>query len=128
MKRISMPAINMLMSYHWLGNVRELENTVERAVLVSNDDIINAYDLLPSLQTAQETKTHLLIAERKSDFNAMVASFEQELIVETIKEINVNIAAAARRLGITIRIIHYKIKKLNIAPDNYNGQVFNTIF
>lgn len=117
-RRISSPAINMLMAYHWPGNVRELENTIERAVLVSSDEVINAYDLPPSLQTAKETKTGLL-DEGKTDFLTMVAAFEEELIVEAIKETNGNVASAARKLGITPRIIHYKIKSLKIDPDQY---------
>ena len=117
-RRISSPAINMLMSYHWPGNVRELENTIERAILVSNDEVINAYDLPPSLQTAKETRTSL-IEDGKTDFLQMVAAFEEELIVEAIKDTNGNVAAAARKLGITPRIIHYKIRILNINAEQY---------
>lgn len=118
-KRISTPAINMLVAYHWPGNVRELENTIERAVLVSNDDVINAYDLPPSLQTAKETKTNIISPDGKTDFMKMIASFEEELIVEAIKDTNGNIAAASRKLGITPRILRYKIKTLNIEPEKY---------
>ena len=46
-KRITTPAIDMLMSYHWPGNVRELENCIERAVLLSNDDVIHGHHLPP---------------------------------------------------------------------------------
>jgi len=119
-RRISSPAINMLMSYHWPGNVRELENTIERAILVSNDEAINAYDLPPSLQTAKETRTNL-IEEGTADFTQMIAAFEEELIVEAIKETNGNIAAAARKLGLTPRIIHYKIRMLKIDTEQYKS-------
>src|SRR5258705_85530 len=44
-KRISTPAIDMLMSYHWPGNVRELENVLERAVLVCDGQVIHAHHL-----------------------------------------------------------------------------------
>jgi DNA-binding NtrC family response regulator len=50
-KRISTPALNMLMSYHWPGNVRELENVIERATILSEGGVIHGYDLPPSLQT-----------------------------------------------------------------------------
>jgi DNA-binding NtrC family response regulator len=50
-KRLSTPAINMLLSYHWPGHVRELENVIERAILLSDDDAIHGYHLPPSLQT-----------------------------------------------------------------------------
>lgn len=44
-KRLSTPAINMLMAYHWPGNVRELENCMERAVITAQDDCIYGYNL-----------------------------------------------------------------------------------
>ncbi|HBC87856.1 MAG TPA: sigma-54-dependent Fis family transcriptional regulator [Lentisphaeria bacterium] len=112
-RRISTPAINMMMAYHWPGNVRELENSLERAVLVTTNDVVNAYDLPPSLQTAQESGTSI-ITEEGASFETMVASFEKELIVDALKNNRWNVAAAARALNTTQRIMHYKIEKLNI--------------
>lgn len=116
-RRISTPAINMMTTYHWPGNVRELESCIERAVLMSSHDVITAYDLPPSLQTAQATGT--AIEKTGADFTTMVSSFERELIVDALKNNRGNVAGAARALGTTKRIIHYKIDKLNIKPDNY---------
>ncbi|QSH39975.1 sigma 54-interacting transcriptional regulator [Lentisphaerota bacterium ZTH] len=118
-KRISTPAINMMMAYHWPGNVRELENCVERAVLTANDDVIHGYNLPPSLQTGQATNTATIQNDINADFNTLVASFERELIVDALKLKRGNVAAASRHLGATPRIIHYKIKSLNIKPENY---------
>ena len=56
-KRISTPAIDMLISYHWPGNVRELENIIERAVLVCDGSVIHAHHLPPTLQTAEASDT-----------------------------------------------------------------------
>ncbi|MFZ2654890.1 MAG: sigma 54-interacting transcriptional regulator [Victivallales bacterium] len=112
-RRISTPAINMMVAYHWPGNVRELENSIERAVLVTTNDVVNAYDLPPSLQTAQESGTSI-VSEEGASFETMVASFEKELIVDSLKNNRWNVAAAARALKTTQRIMHYKIGKLNI--------------
>jgi len=117
-KRISTPAINMLMAYHWPGNVRELENCVERAVLTAQDDCIHGYNLPPSLQTGKESGTELL-PEGKASFNTLVDSYERELIVEALKRNTGNMSAAARDLGISPRVIHYKIGRLGITPDWY---------
>lgn len=117
-KRISTPAINMMMAYHWPGNVRELENCVERAVLTSTDGVIHGYNLPPSLQTDQETGTSLLPHEGAC-LTTMVASYERELIVDALKANRGNVAAAARMLGSTPRIIHYRIDKLGIQPGHY---------
>ncbi|MDD3885714.1 MAG: sigma 54-interacting transcriptional regulator [Victivallaceae bacterium] len=118
-KRLSTPAINMLMSYHWPGNVRELENCIERAVLTATDDCIHSYNLPPSLQTGQESGTELL-PEGKADFNTLLDSYSRELIVESLKRNNGNMSAAARDLGISPRVIHYQIGKLGITPAWYD--------
>ncbi len=116
--RISTPAINMLMSYHWPGNVRELENCMERAVLNSTDNVIHGYNLPPSLQTGDSHDDSVAKSE-KADFNTLVESFERELIEDALKTSNGNVAAAARKLGITQRIIHYKINQIGIKPERY---------
>ncbi len=108
-KRISTPAIDMLMRYHWPGNVRELENCIERAVLVCEDQVIHSYHLPPSLQTAESSNT---IPQLSLD-NA-VASYEKELIQDALKSTRGNCAKAARLLDSTERIISYKIKKYDI--------------
>ena len=56
-KRLSTPAIDMLMAYHWPGNVRELENCIERAVLLCEEGAIHSYHLPPTLQTGKESGT-----------------------------------------------------------------------
>ncbi len=120
--RISTPAINMLMSYHWPGNVRELENCIERAVLTASDTVIHGYDLPPSLQTGEASGTAVIHPDAKANFKTLVNSFERELIVEALKANAGNVAAAARQLGLSERIIHYKIDKLGITPEWYRSK------
>ena len=117
-KRLSTPAVNMLMAYHWPGNVRELENCIERAVLTASDDCIHGYNLPPSLQTGKEAGYELL-PEGKASFNTMVESFERELIVEALKKNRGNMSAAARDLDLSPRVIHYKINSYGITPEWY---------
>ncbi len=116
--RLSTPAINMLMAYHWPGNVRELENCIERAVLTAQDECIHGYNLPPSLQTGKESGTELL-PDGKVSFNTLVDSYERELIVEALKRNSGNMSAAARDLGLSPRVIHYKIGRLGITPEWY---------
>ncbi|MHB9293016.1 Nif-specific regulatory protein [Hollandina sp. SP2] len=108
-KRISTPALDLLTSYSWPGNVRELENCIERAVILSNDRVIHSYNLPPSLQSAVSTKT-----EPITTLEAALSRVEKELIIEALKISEGNMAAAARRLGITerqmgLRVRHYGI-------------------
>ncbi|MBN1408213.1 MAG: sigma 54-interacting transcriptional regulator [Calditrichaceae bacterium] len=113
-RRISTPAIDMLMRYHWPGNVRELENCIERAVLVCQDNVIHSYHLPPTLQTAESSNT----MSRQSLTNA-VFTYEKELIQEALKSASGNKARAARLLDTTERILGYKIEKYEINVNRF---------
>jgi Nif-specific regulatory protein len=108
-KRISTPAIDMLMSYHWPGNVRELENVIERAALVCEGNVIHGYHLPPTLQTAEGSGT-----VTKMSLDQAVSAFEKDLIQDALKTARGNRARAARMLDTTERILGYKVKKYEI--------------
>ena len=113
-RRISTPAIDMLMSYHFPGNVRELENAIERAVLVCDSNVIHGHHLPPTLQTAEQSGT-----VNDLSLSAAVQRFEQNLIMDTLKSADGNVAKAARMLESTERILGYKIKKYAIDPSRF---------
>lgn len=115
-KRISTPAIDMLMRYHWPGNVRELENCIERSVLVCEDQVIHSYHLPPTLQTAESSNT-----TPRMSLDEAVASYERELIQDALKSTNGNKAKAARLLNTTERIIGYKIEKYAIDAKRFRN-------
>jgi Nif-specific regulatory protein len=104
-KRISTPAIDMLMSYHWPGNVRELENCLERAVLVCDGAVIHGHHLPPSLQTADSSGTVTRVSLKDA-----VAAYERDLIQDALKTTRGNRAKAARLLDTTERILNYKVR------------------
>jgi len=108
-KRISTPALNMLMAYHWPGNVRELENVIERSVILSEDGVIHGYDLPPSLQTSAETGTSF-----GCGLEAKLAAVEYEMIVEALKTHQGNVTEAAKELGLTRRILGLRMEKHQI--------------
>jgi Nif-specific regulatory protein len=108
-KRISTPAIDMLMSYHWPGNVRELENCVERAVLVSGDDVIHGHHLPPTLQTAEATGT-----QPTGGLEATLDNIEREMLLDALKSARGNMAKAARTLGISERLMGLRVAKHGI--------------
>ncbi len=110
-RRISTPAIDMLMSYHWPGNVRELENCIERAVLLSADEVIHGHHLPPTLQTAEATGT-----VPPSDLQAALDGVEREMILDALKSSRGNMAKAARGLGISERLMGLRIRKHGIEP------------
>jgi len=114
-RRISTPAINMMVAYHWPGNVRELENCIERAVLLSNDGVIRAHHLPPTLQTSDVSDT-----VGTGSLKQRINLFERDLIVDALKRCNGNLAATARDLSSTARIIRYKVKELGIDYKKYS--------
>lgn len=119
-KRISQPAINLLYAYNWPGNVRELENCIERAVLTCSNDSINSHNLPPSLRSDLPGSAEDDFADT-SDFKTLVANFERELIINSLKKNKGNMSATARELNLSPRVVHYKIGILDIHPDLYSG-------
>jgi len=113
-RRISTPAINMMVAYHWPGNVRELENCIERAVLLSTDGVIHGHHLPPTLQTSDASDTI-----GTGSLKERVSLFERDVIVDALKRCNGNLAATARDLKTTARIIGYKVKDLGIDYKRY---------
>ncbi|NTW69762.1 MAG: sigma 54-interacting transcriptional regulator [Chlorobiaceae bacterium] len=108
-RRISTTSIDMLMRYHWPGNVRELENCIERAVILSEDNVIHGYHLPPTLQTAESSGTpYTGSLQQKLD------AIEKEMIMEALKRTKGNMSRAAVQLGLSDRIMGLRIKKFAI--------------
>ena len=107
--RISTPAIDMLMSYHWPGNIRELENCIERSVILSTDGVIHSYHLPPSLQIAGDSGEGT-----RGTLKEMISNIEKEVIIEELKRSQGNMSRAARDLGITERIMGLRVEKFGI--------------
>ncbi len=108
-RRISTPAIDMLMAYHWPGNVRELENCIERAVLLSHDEVIHGHHLPPTLQTAEATGT-----VHRGGLQEALGNLEREVILDALKSARGNMARAARAIEITERQMGLRMKKYGI--------------
>jgi len=113
-RRVSTPAIDMLMSYHWPGNVRELENCIERAVVLSSDHVIHGHHLPPTLQTAEASGT-----AHEGTLDGTLENVERDLILDALKAARGNKAKAARALGISERIMGLRVKKYGIASRRF---------
>jgi Nif-specific regulatory protein len=108
-RRISTPAIDLLLQYHWPGNVRELQNCIERAVLICDEESIKSFHLPPSLQTSESVNS-----KQGLSLAGAVENFERELIVEALKRTSGNQTKAAQELDTSLRIINYKIHQYDI--------------
>lgn len=116
-QRISTAAIDLMMQYHWPGNVRELQNCIERAVLMCRGDAIQAHHLPPTLQAAdpaQKTSSGTL--------ESAIAALEHEMIVAALKETGGNMAAGARQLGISERIMGLRVKQYGVEIERFKKE------
>ena len=113
-RRISYPALELLTRYYWPGNVSELKNCLLRAAQYSEDQVIRAGDLPPSLQTAESSAT-----EAGLSLGDAVTRFEKELLVDALIKAGGNMLKAARDLKSSYRIVNYKVKKYGIDPHQF---------
>ncbi|MCK5194994.1 MAG: sigma 54-interacting transcriptional regulator, partial [Desulfobulbaceae bacterium] len=113
-RRLSTPAIDMLMQYHWPGNVRELENCIERAVLLCEERVIHSYHLPPSLQTGTESNSLTVLS-----IDDAVANLEKEMIIDALKNTRGNITLATKLLKTTVRKFSYKAQRYGVNYRHY---------
>jgi transcriptional regulator with GAF, ATPase, and Fis domain len=107
--------LDTLRAYSWPGNVRELENLVERLAILSESDDINIKDLPQHISGNKLTAIHQLddlsLPDIGVDFNALVDSYANKLIVTALSKTNGNKKAAAKLLGLNRTTLVEKIKK-----------------
>jgi len=108
-------AIDHLIRLDWPGNVRELMNAVERAVVLARTEYIDDEDLSIIQTSLGQTAESTPVLE---DMNGMTTleDMERTAVIKTLKASNGNKSEAARRLGITRKTLHKKLKKYGIMP------------
>jgi two-component system NtrC family response regulator len=114
---ISKEAFDILMKYNYPGNVRELENIIERAVVLSRQNIITVNDLPQSVK-GFKTEGDPILDEAKN-LTEQVEALEKKLIYDALSKANGNQSLAGRMLGITERNLRYKMQKYGIKKFNY---------
>lgn len=110
-KTISSNAMSKLVRYNWPGNIRELENVIERCVVITPGQIINLEDLPEYIADFEENDEEEILSNK---LNYAVDIAEKEMISRKLKECNGNRTKASELLGISRRSLHRKITKYNI--------------
>nr|WP_320012623.1 sigma-54 dependent transcriptional regulator [uncultured Desulfobulbus sp.] len=117
---ISPEALRLLVSLPWEGNVRELENTIERAAILCNGNRIEPEDVQPDsseLITAQEWSTGLELSQfipENLSLAEVLNGIEEKLVRKALDDNFYVQARAAEQLGITKSLLQYKMKKYNL--------------
>ncbi len=108
---LSPPAMELLRSYSWPGNIRELKNAMERAVLLCDEDAVRSYHLPSAMQRGPATRP---MRDGETGFAETVERLERDLLEEALRSAAGNIHQAARNAGLTYRVMQYKVKKYGI--------------
>jgi Nif-specific regulatory protein len=103
-----------MLYYHWPGNIRELENCIERAVLLTTDGIIYEHHLPLLLHTAEDKSS-----SPQNRLRTSLAALEQEMIMDALRTAGGNGVQAAQVLGISERLIRLRIAKYHIDSKSF---------
>lgn len=110
-KHISKEALKLLTNYIWPGNIRELENVIERCVVITMEEIIEVEDLPHYIINFN---TNPIEENESNSLDNALDSTEKNIIIKTLRECKGNRTKASEVLGISRRSLHRKIAKYNI--------------
>ena len=116
---VSKAAMQRLLNYSYGGNVRELENIIQRGIALTQTEMIDADALPPRLQTDSilRATTDVSLPEDGVDLDAMLNALEQNLLFQALEKSNGVRTGAAKLLGITFRSLRYRLDKHGIGGD-----------
>jgi two-component system response regulator PilR (NtrC family) len=107
--KITAAALALLKAYPFPGNIRELENILERSVTLFEGETLRAEDLnLPQQPSTVNTQVE------SQPLGNMMEALEREAILKALEETRWNRTAAARKLGMTLRSLRYRLEKFGI--------------
>ncbi len=113
-RQFSGSAMSLLMQCPWRGNVRELENLIERIVLFTDNEVITATDLPPEITGADDRKGQLPPVEDGVDLEAVLGDIEKNYLMEALHRAGGKKTEAARLLNLSFRSFRHKLSKYGI--------------
>ncbi len=118
MKSFSEASMELMMKYDWPGNIRELENMIERLSVLVESDIIDVADLPEKIKgvSSAETKHAVLSLQEGIGFNEAVEQYQKDLILQALNQTNWVKAKAADLLKMNRTTLVEKIKKMRLEP------------
>lgn len=118
---ISKEALDKLLKYNYPGNIRELENIIQRAVVLTRENIITKNDL-PELNSAKENERLIDPYNLDDEYEIKVKTFERIMIEEALNRTNGNKSAAARILGISERHLRSRLERISTEKINNKSE------
>jgi len=114
---ITPAAVSMLMEYHWPGNVRQLENSVERAVALSSGRVIDVADIHLDSTHGKGGVLPSAAPDQLLPVGMTLEQWEDNMIKEALRRANGNKSQAARLLGLSRNALRYRLGKLGVADE-----------
>jgi DNA-binding NtrC family response regulator len=115
-------ALRILEEYNWPGNIRELENLIERAVVLTKEKVITRENLPPFILTPQLNRTEISpLSERSLNLKEELQNFQKKTIIEALNKTNGIQKKAAALLGVKPTTLNEMIKRLKINTDSFSG-------
>jgi DNA-binding NtrC family response regulator len=110
--QVSHQLMNILIGYHWQGNVRELQNAVERAVVLCNGEDLSIQDFPREIQGSMQSQPITsVIPDKSKTLPEQLEEIERQIIINAIEENHGQISSAARELGVSRQRLLYKMNK-----------------
>lgn len=111
-KSMSQDALDLLLKYDWPGNIRELENTIERLVILCKDRVIRLEYLPQNIKKEPKEELSIFVPDKPLE------EIERQYIHDVLKKHNWNKSKSAKTLGIERRTLYNKIDKYKLKKDN----------
>jgi two-component system NtrC family response regulator len=113
-KTLSKDALNALMKYDFPGNIRELENIIERALVLARGDVLSTDDLPVFVLSPECSDANFFGMDSSLSLPEQLTAVEKDILKKTLKKHNYHQSNAARELGISEARLRYKIRALGI--------------
>ena len=105
--------LSQLESYDWPGNIRELENVIERSIILSQEELIQDVDL-PTTEAEKESGS---VLDKEISYSNRLDAFSRKVLLNALEKHNWNQSAAAKYLGLHRNTLLSKMEKLGIRKD-----------
>jgi two-component system response regulator PilR (NtrC family) len=113
-KKFSPEAVEMFKNYQWKGNVRELENIIERVVLLCDRAVIGVENLPEEIRSVSASAKEIAVPREGIDFEKIIEEMEKAYLIKALEQTNGGKTEAAKLLNLTFRSFRHKLKKYGI--------------